>query len=195
MASDSYSSKQTAKDAQYQREYRAWIATLSAAELRNLKRQGLDVPMLAKHGNGAPERDVAESAAASYTPDIPAAADHEPVLQHHPDGQAMAMAMATRILRHFVADVLKDANARLTIECLAVAIGLSAYDGESMSSVARRHNITRAAVSKRCVDMTKKLSLPPSRAMRTEKARRIYRQSQIKKSKETSNDITRSRFC
>ncbi len=190
---DTYATRQAAKDAQYQREYRQWIATLTPAELRELKQQGLDVPMLARHGNGAPKEDVAESPAASYTPDIRAAADHDRGQQ---DGLAggNAMELATRILRHFVADVLKDSNARLTVECLAVAIGLNAYDGESMSHVACRHSITRAAVSKRCVDIVKKLSLPPSRAMRTEKARRVYRLAQIKKSKIQNNDITRSRF-
>ncbi len=186
--SDNYASRQAAKDAQYERDYRAWIASLSPGELRELKRQGLDVPMVARHGNGGSGRDIAESSLASHTPDIPAAADHGPACD---DSAASAgvMAQATRILRHFVADVLRDANARLTVECLSVALGLSAYDGESMSCVARRHNITRAAVSKRCVDITTKLSLPPSRAMRSEKARRIYRTSQIKKARTNDTSV------
>ena len=181
--SDPYVTRQGQLDSQYARDYADWIATLSPAELKEMKRLGLDAPMLAKHGNGAPERDIAESSMASFTPDIPSKADRH---EHRPAGcdiVEMAMAQATRILRHFIADVLRDANARLTIECLSVALGLNAYDGESMSSIAGRHSITRQAVSKRCVDMTKKLSLPPSRAMRTEKARMVYRQSQIKKSK------------
>ena len=50
-----------------------------------------------------------------------------------------------------------------------------------MTKIAKRHGITRAAVSKRCVDITERLKLPPSRAMRSEKARKIYRRSQIKR--------------
>ena len=59
--------------------------------------------------------------------------------------------------RHFVfsfADLIAAGNTRLTIECLAVALGLSAYNGESMTEIAKRHGVTRAAVSKRCVDIT-----------------------------------------
>ena len=88
---------------------------------------------------------------------------------------------ATEILRHLVADVISEGNARLTVECLAVALGLSAYNGESMTSIATRHGISRAAVSKRCVDITTRLNLSPSRAMRSELARKIYRQSQLKR--------------
>ena len=50
-----------------------------------------------------------------------------------------------------------------------------------MTSIAKRHGVTRAAVSKRCVDITTRLNLPPSRAMRSELARKIYRLSQLKR--------------
>ena len=52
--------------------------------------------------------------------------------------------------------------------------------GESGQAGAVRHGITRAAVSKRCVDITKRLKVLPSRAMRSEKARKIYQKAQIK---------------
>ncbi len=66
------------------------------------------------------------------------------------------------------------------IECLATALGLSAYNGDSMTSIAKRCGVTRAAVSKRCVDITERLNLPPSRAMRSKEARTTYRHSQLK---------------
>ncbi len=184
---DNYSSKQAARDAEYQRQYREWTSSLSPDEITELKRMGLDCPMLPAHGTGAPGRDIAESSLASCQPAIPA---DEGESEIDSDGSMLA---ATRIMRHFVADLLKDSNSRLTIECLAIALGLSAYDGESMSSVARRHNITRAAVSKRCVDITKKLSLQPSRAMRSENARKIYRAAQLKKSKKPHEQFDRFR--
>jgi hypothetical protein len=90
---------------------------------------------------------------------------------------------ATEILRHLVADLLTEGNTRLTVECLAVALGLSAYDGETMTDIAKRHGITRAAVSKRCVDITERLNLPPSRAMRSTRARRIYQKAQLKRNR------------
>jgi hypothetical protein len=76
--------------------------------------------------------------------------------------------------------LVAEGNTLLTVECLAVALGLSAYNGESMTAIANRHGITRAAVSKRCVDIITHLNLPPSRAMRSEKARKIYRNSRTK---------------
>jgi hypothetical protein len=62
---------------------------------------------------------------------------------------------------------------------LAASLGLSAYNGDSMTSIAKRCGVTRAAVSKRCVDITKRLKVLPSRAMRSTKARKIYQKAQI----------------
>ncbi len=178
MSRDDYSLKQSARDAEYQREYHSWFESLSADEQRELKDQGLDAPVIARHGNGAPDHDIADSPRASYTPDIAALVDHE-----DPDQSPPQMREATEILRHLVADLLSEGNTRLTLECLAVALGLSAYNGETMTDIAKRHGITRAAVSKRCVDITERLNLPPSRAMRSEKARKIYQRSQLKRNR------------
>ena len=168
MSRDDYSLKQSARDAEYQREYRSWFDSLPPDQQRELKDQGLDSPVVARHGNGAPDHDMAESPLASHTPDIAALVDHE-----DPDPQTPPMRDATEILRHLVADLL--------LEGRAVALGLSAYNGETMTDIAKRHGITRAAVSKRCVDITERLNLPPSRAMRSAKARKIYRRSQLKR--------------
>jgi len=173
-AAADYSSRQAARDAEYERDYRRWVASLPPAERRRLRESGLDRPCVQRHGTGGAWGDAADSPLASHTPDIAALVDHEeeaPVTQPMRD--------ATEILRHLVADVISEGNARLTVECLAVAFGLSAYNGESMTEIAKRHGISRAAVSKRCVDITEKLNLPPSRAMRSEMARKIYKRSQI----------------
>ena len=114
---------------------------------------------------------------ASHTPDIAALVDHDT------DEAGTISHDAIEVLRHFVADLISEGNTRLTVECLAVALGLSAYNGESMTDIAKRHGVTRAAVSKRCVDITTQLNLPPSRAMRSEKARKTYRQSQLKRNR------------
>ncbi len=89
------------------------------------------------------------------------------------------MGSATEILRRLVADIVFEENTRLVIDCLTIALGLRVYAGDSMTMIAKRHGITRAAVSKRCVDITQQLNLPPSRAMRSEKARHIYQRSQL----------------
>ena len=81
-------------------------------------------------------------------------------------------------LRRLIGEILTLPNRSLTVECLAAVSGLS-YEGDSMTEIAKRHGVTRAAVSKRCVELTEKLSLMPSRAMRTLTARKSYRAAQL----------------
>ncbi len=177
MSSNDYVQKQVQNEIEYERQYREWMASLSPEDRRQFEEAGVAEPMIARHGNGSPERDLADSPLASHTPDIAALVDHDE------DGEADAPSMgsATEILRHLVADIIYEDNTRLTIDCLSIALGLRVYEGDSMTLVARRHGITRAAVSKRCVDIVKRLKLPPSRAMRSETARRTYRNSQLKR--------------
>jgi hypothetical protein len=82
-------------------------------------------------------------------------------------------------VRHVIAEILGHDNARLTAECFALVSGLL-YGGDSMAEIARRHGVTRAAVSKRCVELTELLGLRPSRAMRSLTARRSYRDARIR---------------
>lgn len=176
MNSDDYAKKQAKKDAQYEREYEAWVKSMSLEERREAEKLGLLKPCLQRHGNGAADHDMAESSRASHTPDIAALVDHE-----SDQSDSLYARDAIEVLRVFVADLISTGNTRLTVECLAVALGLSAYNGDSMTAIAKRHGVTRAAVSKRCVDITTQLNLPPSRAMRSEKARKTYRNSQLKR--------------
>jgi hypothetical protein len=176
MNSDDYAKKQARKDADYEREYEAWVKSMTLKERREAEKLGLLKPCLQRHGNGAADHDMAESSRASHTPDIAALVDHE---EDAPE--AHSMGSATEILRRLVADIVAEDNTRLTIDCLTIALGLRVYSGDSMTKIAKRHGITRAAVSKRCVDITERLKLPPSRAMRSEKARKIYRRSQLKR--------------
>jgi hypothetical protein len=176
MNSDDYAKKQTKRDAHYEREYEAWVKSMTLAERREAEKLGLLKPCIQRHGNGAADHDMAESSRASHTPDIAALVDHE---DEAPETHAMGS--ATEILRRLVADIVSEDNTRLTIDCLSIALGLRVYAGDSMTHIAKRHGITRAAVSKRCVDITQRLKLPPSRAMRSEKARKIYQLSQLKR--------------
>jgi DNA-binding phage protein len=178
MKRDDYTSRQSAKDAEYEREYQAWIDSMTIDERREAERLGLLKPCLQRHGNGSATGDSADSPLMRIGDDpalmAPAADAQETAAETHVHDVA-------DVLRHFVADLISEGNTRLTVECLAVALGLCAYNGESMTSIAKRHGVTRAAVSKRCVDITQQLNLPPSRAMRSEMARKIYRNSQLKR--------------
>ena len=81
-------------------------------------------------------------------------------------------------MRRVLGEILIHDNSRLTAECIALASGLS-YSGASETEIAQRHGITRAAVSKRCVELTELLDLRPSRAMRSLTARKSYRSARI----------------
>lgn len=170
---DDYSKKQAAKDAAYTREYQAWLASLSAEERRQVAELGLDTPMPPRDGCGWLDRDAADTPLASQGP--APIAEEEPAKSPGPD---IAAEEVWDILRRLIGELLADRNARLSLECLALVSGMS-FLGDSMVSIARRHGVTRAAVSKRCVELTERLNLLPSRAMRSLTARKAYRAAQL----------------
>jgi len=180
MNSDDYTRRQSARDAQYAREYRAWIESLPADERRKLEAKGLAAPDVAHHGNGSAKGDAADSPLMreGNDPAIMPEPEPEPDLRCAPNDTESAWATA----RHVLGEVLNHANARLTAECIALVSGLI-YSGDSMTDIAKRHGITRAAVSKRCVELTELLNLRPSRAMRSLTARKSYRSARIQSTK------------
>lgn len=177
MNDDDYTARQSAKDAEYERTYREWVRSLPAAERRKLRESGLAEPCVQKHGNGGASGDAADSPIMSEGCDPMLAPEPEP----EPDAPRPApdAEMVWDALRRVLGEVLSHDNARLTVECVALVSGLN-YSGSSMSEIAKRHGITRAAVSKRCVELTELLDLRPSRAMRSLTARRSYRSARIK---------------
>lgn len=170
MNSDDYSKKQKLRDAEYEREYRAWIDSLPPAERRKLEAQGLGAPCVAHHGNGSAKGDAADS------PLMKEGDDPALLPEPEPDAPSSSFDAETihQAIRRVIAEILCHDNARLTAECVALVSGL-VYSGDSMTDIAKRHGITRAAVSKRCVELTELLDLPPSRAMRSLTARKRYR--------------------
>lgn len=176
MSSD-YRYRQHQKDSAYENAYAEWIATLSPEERAKLGNMGLDKPLMPDRpaSNCGLEGDVADTPLASERPDIAEAMDRVP----EPAGEVNTEALWDA-LRRLLGEILTAPNRSLTVECLAVVSGLS-YTGDSMSEIAHRHRVTRAAVSKRCVELTEKLDLMPSRAMRTLTARKAYRGAQIKR--------------
>ena len=190
MNNDDYSKRQKARDDEYQREYRAWIESLPPGERRKLETQGLAEPYVAKHGNGSAMGDAAESSLMREGDDPALIPDDEPETAPTTcDAESVHSA-----IRRVVAEILCHDNARLTTECIALVSGL-AYSGSSMTEIAKRHGISRAAVSKRCVELTELLDLPPSRAMRSLTARKRYRDARIRstRSHEHNNPSSQSK--
>ncbi len=174
---DDYRPRQDQHDAAYRREYAAWLASLSPEEYARVKAAGLDQPVRDEQGHGSnfSERDLAETPLASeeshLLESIEPACDQPGYQAQHMDAEDV-----WDVVRRLIGELLVQKNAKLALECLALASGL-AFLGDSMTEIARRHGLTRAAVSKRCVELAQKIGLQPSRAMRSLTARAAYAQA------------------
>jgi hypothetical protein len=177
---------QQTRTTKYVSDYEAWISAMSEAELAQAIALGVDKPMpedFRSHGIGL-EADLAESDELSYSPDMAALIDGEEQTATtsnaatNEDLHALSEKLWD-VMRHLVGELLDTPNRSLTAECLAAVTGMS-YTGDSITEIARRHRVTRAAVSKRCVELTRKLKLLPSRTMRSLTARQAYRHAQRK---------------
>ena len=174
MSRDDYSQRQKAKDAEYERQYKEWIKSLPADKRRQLEAKGLAKPDVQRHGNGSAKGDAADSPIMRQGDDPALMPEPEPPHQPHaPDTEQIWDAV-----RRVLGEVIIHDNARLTAECIAIVSGLN-YSGASMTRIAAKYGITRAAVSKRCVELTELLGLRPSRAMRSLTAREAYRSARI----------------
>jgi hypothetical protein len=174
---EDYEIRQRARDEDYRRAYADWIASLPPEERERLGELGLDRPSVPGAGTGAPSRDMAESSMASCGPEEVAEVEDDPVPTD--DAEATDPERLHDLLRRLVGELIGQDNARLSLECLALVTGL-VYCGDSMTEIAKRHGVTRAAVSKRCVELTRALNLQPSRAMRSLPARQSYRRARLR---------------
>ena len=171
----SYDDTKRSRDRDYTTKYRDWVATLPADERRALAAQGLLEP----------EVDAMRLSKGEDVSAMPLAAPSYGLIHEEPmsalgnaptsDGEA-----AWDALRRVIGELICENNARLSLECLALVTGV-AFDGSSMSTIAKRHGLSRAAVSKRCVALTDQLHLGRSRAMRSLTARTNYQTAQIQK--------------
>ena len=147
MKRDDYSSRQSARDDEYRRQYEAWVAGMSPEERRALEAAGVDKPLVQHTASGCgQDGDFSDDPRASHGKDPALMPEPEPPKEHHATHDDEAV---WDIVRRLLGELLARGNARLTVECLALVSGL-AYTGSSMTEIAKRHGITRAAVSKRC---------------------------------------------
>jgi hypothetical protein len=171
---DDYRPRQDQRDAKYRRDYLAWVAGMSPQEYADAKARGLLQPLLEDHGFGSnfAERDLAETSLASEDSHlldrIEPACDQPGYQAQHMDAELL-----WDIIRRLVGHLMQQDNARLALDCLALASGV-AFLGDSMTAVGRKHGLSRAAVSKRCIELLREINLPPSRAMRPLTAREAY---------------------
>lgn len=64
--------------------------------------------------------------------------------------------------RRLVSYIRSHDRARLTVDCLYLALGDAEVEAETMSTVGAKHGITKAAVSKRVKKIRADLHLPPT---------------------------------
>ena len=185
MSDDGYAQRQQDRDRQYEREYRDWVDSLSPAERAKLAEQALDSPHVERRGAGGFERDFAESPLASYRDDPADRIDSlEDIIREHPEIEELIErrakqrgggALSDEMLRNLAVLFIDDVRRALNADCLAYCSGLAIRMGESMLSLARKHGITRQAFQKRCGEIATQLGLPPTRAGKSNGARRSYR--------------------
>ncbi len=173
MNDEPYSARQSDRDRRYERQYAEYVDSLSPEDRAKLVAKGLEQPHVERRGGGSAEGDLADSPLASEHPDIAGAVDPiEPA-----PASPLSAEQILDTLRRLLGEVLCQPNRSLAVECLALASGVS-FMGDSELEIARRHGVPRSAVSKRCVELTERLGLPPSLAMRRLTARRAYARTQ-----------------
>lgn len=160
-----YSDTQFQRNGQYKNAYAEWVAKLSPKKRRELEALGLLEPQVDSFNLGRP-RDISELPIASEPQET------EEIQQEEGD-------RIWEVLRRLLGELLSSPNTQLSLECLAIVSGVG-FMGDSMTAIAKRHGVTRAAVSKRCVQITEQLNLMPSRSMKSLTARVAYRTAQRK---------------
>lgn len=153
-----YEDRQRVRD----RQYAAAWETLSPTERRRLAKAGISGPELPVYATGKRDHDLILERC--IAPVVTEPDDGEEVTEHY---------APLDVVRRIVAELAAQDNIQLSSDCLSLVTGIS-YDGSSMTDIAKKYGITRAAVSKRCVEISNALGLPPSRSMKQLTTRITY---------------------
>ncbi|MEY4568762.1 MAG: hypothetical protein RLZZ398_201 [Verrucomicrobiota bacterium] len=165
--SDPYIKRQAAYKAQQEEEYRKWKASLSSSEFQVLKDLKVDKPQISYVVKGTGKQDAAECALASYEVDYAAIIDGK----EQNEVEQPTKLDAVEAVRRLLAELMNHRNIRLTVDCLALVFGLWANQGESQTDIAKRNEVSPAAVSKRCIDLCEKFGTPVPGGMHSKKAK------------------------
>ena len=192
---DDYAKRQAQKDREYAEyyktpDYQRFLETLTPEERRRLEAEGLLAPMLPKDGtaNGCGiEDDAADSPSASVeAPRVSASDSLDAILADYPHLESAIEERAKKMnggsnggemLRKLSLLFIDQGRRALNADCLAFVSGIAVRMGESGTSLARKHGISRQAFHKRCGELMNQLGLPPSRAMKSKQARKSYKAS------------------
>lgn len=84
-------------------------------------------------------------------------------------------------LSKIISIIYDSTDYRLKIATLVMAFGLPMFMGKSQTQVAKKHGVTKQALSKSIKKMQKLFGLTPTRGQKSEKACEKYRQLQLDK--------------
>ena len=196
---------QDARDTEYATAYRDWLATLPPEERARLAAQGLGEPDTKRHTAQHDDETVMELTASTDTqPDDQVEEDDERAFASQQASQSTTPAAPTDsptpggylaagdILASFCARIRAHPNPLLAFDAACFASGLMDIEGLSETALAKRHGVTRAAFSRLVVQWSQTFGLPPSRGMRSKRARQSYRKSRLNhlsKRKSTSSHV------
>lgn len=172
-----YAERQKIKDAQAKA---AWDA-MSPAMKRKMKKAGISYEPprydIGKRYDLDDERlNSVSSAACESTTNY--SKDYSEEKPSTPDVSSEELALDA--VRRVIGNLMFDGNTRLSLDCLSLATGVC-FQGETETTIAKRYGITRAAVSKRCVELCKRMGIKPSSAMRSLTTRQAYARCQLKR--------------
>jgi hypothetical protein len=161
-----YAEQQRIRDAQYEA---AW-KTLTAAQRKQMSKLGITGPDKPTYRTGKPDQEtyIERAAAVRDSERYDAIESVDGDTTTAVDQEALWAA-----LRRLVALIESEDNIRLSMDCFSLVTNMH-YSGESMAEIARRHGVTRAAVSKRCVEFTESLGIKPALGMRQLTTRKRY---------------------
>ena len=139
---DDYEIHQRSRDEDYRQAYAEWISSLPAEELEQLADLCLDRPCVPRSGTESPRRGCRRILNGLLRP---TGAIRSAFLRiRGQDGETTKEAISGDSERFH--DLLR----RLVGELIDLS-----YCGNSMTEIAKRHEVTRSAVSKRCVELSR----------------------------------------
>jgi hypothetical protein len=166
----SYADHQQERDSAYLEAYRTWVDSLAPAERARLEAGGVLEPDVSRH-TSTRQHDEAllERTAAPEVIPFEGAAE----------APAASPASAADVLASFCARIRSHPNPLLAFDAACFASGLMEVEGLSEAALAQRHGVTRAAFSKLVIQWSETFGLPPSRGMRSKRARHAYRKARL----------------
>jgi hypothetical protein len=181
----SYADRQRAMDAAADHVHREWFAGASPEEKALAVANGVDKPDTSRRVS-RPQGD-AKALARAKAPDRPpdmalltAEATREAMADHPDEFEDTAppdpvQTAAADAVASILARIRAHPNPVLAMDAFCFASGVMGVEGLSETALAARHGVTTAAFSKLAVQFCDTLGLPPSRGMRSTRARRSHR--------------------